>query len=112
MSDDAPVTDAGGNCNGNGDGDLRTRATVRTTHDRPGVVAAAVEPDNTDEMTTRVVDGRVETTIERETAGGLRATVDDYAVNLTVADRIARRATEHDDNDHENRETTDGTTHS
>ena len=64
------------------------RATVRTTHDHPGVVAAALRPDNTAEMSTRV-DGRtVVTTIERDSTGGLRTTVDDYVTNLQVAQRV------------------------
>ncbi len=67
------------------------RATVRTTHATPeyaALVAGAVEPDNTDSMATHI-DGRVvETTIERETTGGLHSSVDDYVVNLTVADRL------------------------
>ena len=64
------------------------RATVRTAHDRPEVVAAALRPDNTAEMSTRV-DGRtVVTTIERDSTGGLRTTVDDYVTNLQVAQRV------------------------
>ena len=64
------------------------RATVRTTHDRPKLVAAALRPDNTAEMSTRV-DGRtVVTTIERDSTGGLRTTVDDYVTNLQVAQRV------------------------
>ncbi|PSQ37507.1 KEOPS complex Pcc1-like subunit [Halobacteriales archaeon QS_9_70_65] len=64
------------------------RATVRTAHDRPGVVAAALRPDNTAEMSTHV-DGRtVVTTIERDSTGGLRTTVDDYVTNLQVAQRV------------------------
>jgi len=67
----------------------RCRATLRTTHAAPGTVAAALEPDNTEEMDTRVEDGRVTTTVARDSPGGLRSTVDDYVVNLDVADRIA-----------------------
>jgi hypothetical protein len=66
------------------------RARVRTAHADPEVVAAAVEPDNTDSMTTRVDGAAVETTIARETTGGLHSSVDDYVVNLAVADRLAR----------------------
>ena len=70
-------------------------ATVRTRHDRPEVVAAALRPDNTDEMTTRVTaDGAVETTIQRDTSGGLRTTVDDYVSNLTVAERLTDHNTQ------------------
>ncbi|PSQ32806.1 KEOPS complex Pcc1-like subunit [Halobacteriales archaeon SW_12_69_24] len=64
------------------------RATVRTAHDRPEVVAAALRPDNTAEMSTHV-DGRtVVTRIERDSTGGLRTTVDDYVTNLQVAQRV------------------------
>jgi tRNA threonylcarbamoyladenosine modification (KEOPS) complex Pcc1 subunit len=75
------------------------RATIRTVHDRPAVVAAAIAPDNTEEMSTRLetdAEGdaaAVVTTIERETTGGLRTTVDDYVANLTVAQRITDTTT-------------------
>lgn len=68
------------------------RATIRTTHDDPAIVAAAVTPDNTAEMATRVEGDRVVTEIERETTGGLTSTVDDYVVNLSVAERAAAAA--------------------
>jgi hypothetical protein len=76
---------------------MTPEATLRTRHDRPSAVAAAVRPDNTDEMTTRVAvddggDRVVETTISRDSTGGLRTTVDDYVTNLAVADRL----TDHD----------------
>lgn len=72
----------------------RTRcATIRTVHDRPAVIAAALAPDNTDEMSTRVDDGAVVTTIERTRTGSLRTTVDDYVSNLTVAQRITDTTT-------------------
>jgi hypothetical protein len=63
-------------------------ATIRTTHADPERVAAALRPDNTDSMTTRVDGDAVVTHIERETTGGLHSTVDDYVVNLTVADAV------------------------
>jgi len=73
------------------------RATIRTAHDRPAVIAAAIAPDNTDEVTTRVESGdesgSVVTTITRGTTGGLRTTVDDYVSNLTVAQRITDTTT-------------------
>ena len=64
------------------------RACIRTTHDDPERVAAALAPDNTDEMETRVDGSTVVTTIERETTGGLTRTADDYISNLTVARQI------------------------
>lgn len=75
-------------------------ATIRTVHDRPELIADAIAPDNTDEISTRVerVDGRedgaVLTRIERETTGSLRTTVDDYVANLTVAQRITDTTTQ------------------
>jgi len=80
------------------------RAFLRTTHDDPAVVAAAVRPDHTEEMTTRVEDGAVVTTVERDSTGGLAATVDDYVVNLTVAQRAvqaAKRTSDTDTNRHQ-----------
>lgn len=72
-------------------------ATVRTEHDHPEVVAAAIVPDNTTEMATDVEDGVVVTHIERETIGGLRATITDYLRGISVADETARLVTAEDD---------------
>ena len=73
------------------------RARLRTDSADGRIVAAALEPDNTTEMET-VVDGdTIETTFERERTGGLRSTVDDYVVNLSVAERVVQMANEHSD---------------
>ncbi len=77
------------------------RAEIRTTHGsqtRAERVAAALRPDNTDEMTTRVDDDAVVTTVERDSTGGLHSTVDDYVVNLRVAAQLTNR---HTDSNHE-----------
>lgn len=71
-------------------------ATLTTTHADARVVAAALTPDNTDAMTTTVDGDTVRTTIVREDAGGLAASVDDYVVNLTVADTVAETARDTD----------------
>lgn len=68
------------------------RARIRTSHDDPGAVAAALSPDDTPSMTTRVEGGAVVTEIARDRTSGLRSTVDDYLVNLRVADRVVRAA--------------------
>jgi hypothetical protein len=65
------------------------RATITTVHEDAATVAAALRPDNTDEMTTESTDGHVETRIARETTAGLQSTVDDYLVNLQVATNVA-----------------------
>lgn len=70
-------------------------ARIRTPVEHPEVVAAAVRPDNTPEMDTRVEDETVVTRVERPSTGGLRTTADDYVVNLTVATQIAQLADRH-----------------
>ena len=73
------------------------RAEIRTTHDTPAraaSIAAAVSPDNTAEMTTRVDDDAVVTTIERDSTSGLQSTVDDYVVNLRVAAQLTNDTTQ------------------
>jgi len=75
-------------------GSSRT-ATVRTTHADAALVAAALAPDDTESMATRVDGDAIACEIERETTGGLQSTVDDYVVNLHVADRITERARAH-----------------
>jgi hypothetical protein len=68
------------------------QATIRTTHadaETAARIAAALRPDNTDELTTATDGATVETTIERPTTGGLAATADDYVVNLSVAAELA-----------------------
>ena len=66
-------------------------ATVTTeyaTPTRAERVARAVAPDNTPSMTTRVEAATVTTEIDRDTTGGLQSTVDDYVVNLGVAEAV------------------------
>ena len=73
------------------------RATIETTHGSPDSaarVAAAVRPDNTDQMTTRVDGDAVVTTIERDSTSGLQSTVDDYVVNLRVAAQLSDQPTQ------------------
>ncbi|WP_200530418.1 KEOPS complex subunit Pcc1 [Halorubrum sp. LN27] len=77
-----------------GDGATRT-ATVRTTHADAALVAAALAPDETDSMATRVDGDAIECVVERPATGGLRSTVDDHVVNLRVADRLVERARAH-----------------
>jgi len=81
-------------------------ATIRTELAAAETIAAAVRPDNTPEIDTRVETGSdgagddagvVVTTVERETTGGLRTTVDDYVVNLAVARQVVQAAERHAD---------------
>jgi tRNA threonylcarbamoyladenosine modification (KEOPS) complex Pcc1 subunit len=72
-------------------------ATVRTDVEEAEILAASVRPDNTPQIDTRVEDGVIVTAIERETTGGLRTTVDDYVVNLSVAQEVVQAAKRHAD---------------
>ena len=70
------------------------RARIETTHadtETAARVAAAVRPDNTTEMSTRAEGDCVVTEIRRDSTGGLRTSVDDYAVNVGVAVQLATR---------------------
>lgn len=88
---------------------MRT-AELRTDHDEAALVAAALRPDDTQEVDTRAADGAVVTRIERETTGGLARTVDDYAVNLRVADRLVALPTAcENENEHADATETDET---
>ncbi|WP_226005857.1 KEOPS complex subunit Pcc1 [Natrinema salinisoli] len=83
---------------------MSRRATIRTAHDDAALIARALSPDNTDEMTTTVERdtaadaagderaGTIVTRIDRETTSGLQSTVDDYVVNLEVAIDVASQA--------------------
>ena len=77
------------------------RATLRTELADADAIAAALVPDNTPEMSTQVEDGTVVTTIERETTGGLQSTIDDYVVNLSVAEQVVQTANRSDQTNHE-----------
>ena len=102
MTDERSASDDGSPPRGDATTGATRSATLRTTLADADVVAAAVRPDNTPQIDTRVereADGPdvVVTTIERSTTGGLRTTVDDYAVNLAVARDVVQHANRHAD---------------
>ncbi|PSP15772.1 KEOPS complex Pcc1-like subunit [Halobacteriales archaeon QH_10_67_13] len=66
----------------------RRTARIKTPHSRAAALAAAVRPDNTDDVDTRAVDGAVVTEITRETTGSLATTADDYVRNLRAGARL------------------------
>lgn len=84
---------------------MTRRATLRTAVAAPETVAAALRPDNTAEMVTRVDGDAVVTEIERDSTGGLRTTVDDYVVNLAVAQDVVQAAERHADTQTDDNET-------
>ncbi|KAB1198891.1 MULTISPECIES: KEOPS complex subunit Pcc1 [Haloferax] len=80
---------------------MTRRATLRTTHDDPDIVAGALGPDNTDSMHMAVEGDELVTTIERDSTGGLQSTVDDYVVNVTVAETVIAATRTHTTTNHE-----------
>jgi hypothetical protein len=77
------------------------RATIRTELPDAERIAAAIVPDNTPEIDTSVEDGAIVTHIERKTTGGLRTTIDDYVVNLSVATQVVQTANQHTNTNYE-----------
>ncbi len=84
---------------------MSRRATIRTRHEEPELIARAIEPDNTPEMRTTATETAVISRIDRETTAGLHATVDDYVVNLAVAKRVAAADDRSDGETSENTDT-------
>ncbi|QZX99598.1 KEOPS complex subunit Pcc1 [Halobaculum rubrum] len=71
--------------------DLARTGVVETTHadaEAAATIAAAISPDNTDDIRTEADGATVATRIARDTTGGFLASVDDYLVNLDVADDV------------------------
>lgn len=72
-------------------------ATLRSEVAHAGTAAAALSPDDTDDVDTRVDDGAAIVEIERPTTSSLVATIDDAVVALDVALDVAAIADEHVD---------------
>lgn len=84
------------------DGPASTRrAVLTTTHADAAAVAASLTPDNTDSMSTTVEGSTVRTTIDRDRTGGLQSSVDDYVVNLAVAEAVIETAADRRQSNHE-----------
>jgi len=60
--------------------------TITTVHENAGCVAAALAPDNLRSMETKAEEGRVITTITGTQLRSVIASVDDYLMNLAVAE--------------------------
>jgi hypothetical protein len=59
---------------------------IRTGHRRPECVAGAIAPDNLASMETRAAEGCVETRITGTALRSVIASVDDYLMNLAIAE--------------------------
>ncbi len=65
---------------------MQIEGTITTLHDNAACVAAALSPDNLKSMDTRAEEGRVVTTIAGTQLRSVIASVDDYLMNLAVAE--------------------------
>ncbi len=65
---------------------MQIKGTITTVHEDAGCVAAALAPDNLRSMDTKAEEGRVITTITGTQLRSVIASVDDYLMNLTVAE--------------------------
>ncbi len=65
---------------------IRIEGTITTVHDRAGCVAQALAPDNLRNMETRAEEGKVITTITGTQLRSVIASVDDYLMNLGIAE--------------------------
>ena len=67
---------------------MEIEGTILTFHARPQEIAASLRPDNLQGMTTGVLDGVVLTTIRGQRLRSVIASVDDYLMNLGVAEEL------------------------
>jgi hypothetical protein len=65
---------------------MQVEGTITTLHSDAACVAAALTPDNLRSMETRAEEGRVVTAITGTQLRSIIASVDDYLMNLAVAE--------------------------
>lgn len=65
---------------------MQIEGTITTTHENAGCVAAALAPDNLRSMETKAEGDTVITTITGTQLRSVIASVDDYLMNLAVAE--------------------------
>ncbi|MDD1665218.1 MAG: hypothetical protein LUQ32_07660 [Methanomicrobiales archaeon] len=67
---------------------ISVRGTITTVHRDPARVAGSLAPDNLASMKTTAGDGVVITRISGENLRSIIASVDDYLMNLAIAEDI------------------------
>jgi hypothetical protein len=71
---------------------IHIQGILTTDHCDPASVAASLRPDNLRSMTTRAENHHVITIIHGESLRSAIASVDDYLMNLGVAEEVCRCA--------------------
>jgi hypothetical protein len=67
---------------------MRIEAVICTPHTNPGCVAQALSSDNLSNMTTTVSGGMVRTEMHTDRMRSLVASIDDYLMNLGIAEEM------------------------
>ncbi|WP_292518736.1 KEOPS complex subunit Pcc1 [Methanoculleus sp.] len=67
---------------------IRIEGTIETPHNHPGCVAAALEPDNLTLIRTNPIEGGVRAEIDGTRLRSIIASVDDYLMNLAIAEEV------------------------
>jgi len=73
---------------------MQIEGTITSLHDRAGCVAASLKPDNLRSMTTIAESDRVVTKITGTQARSVIASVDDYLMNLAIAEDACMRGSQ------------------
>ncbi len=82
---------------------------ITTTHRNPSCVAGAIRVDNLSAMKTSAISAAVETTIIGTRLRSVIASVDDYLMNLSIADEACRYGNDYRmDNSRQQKIRTDG----
>jgi hypothetical protein len=71
---------------------IQIHGILTTEHQNPVCVAAALRPDNLSSMETRPQGVHVVTTLEGTSVRSMIASVDDYLMNLGIAEEVCRCA--------------------
>jgi hypothetical protein len=72
--------------------ELVTEGVILTRHGHSNEVAGSIRPDNLSSMSTGVEDGCVKTVILSSNLRSVIASVDDYLMNLGIAEEICSYA--------------------
>ncbi len=67
---------------------IHVHGVLTTAHRNPACVASALRPDNLLSMRTGCEEGRVVTVIEGVSLRSVIASVDDYLMNLGIAEEV------------------------
>jgi hypothetical protein len=71
---------------------IRIEGIIETPHGHPECVAAALEPDNLTLIRTTAIEGGVRAEIAGTRLRSITATVDDYLMNLAIAEDVCTAA--------------------